>query len=1354
MKKINKANLAGIVFALCFIAAFCIFSFTNSGRSTSDKRIIFIAGDNNAEPIIRATDLLYKHHPELSKHIDVVIHSPSNTREKDVEMPASDIIVLSGLDAENFRRHKPYFIKLRDGQIPASQSPSAKIWVGKTGVGVDKEIGEMEIPKDNEADAYWGNNAPEDLEQMMVYLLNRYAGYKDLKVEKPAKKLEQGFLVFKDNKPYKLVGSYAEWAAITNPDTSKPYAGYLISATAARAGILNTQAAIHKRLMEAGTQPVYIFGYPGSKMINDLVFTNNLFKKIKVVISEEFKFADKDAVAVLSKWNIPILNTIDIYGPTIAEWKQSTKGLSSQEITWQIAVPELSGVAAITVTGGIKMEGQMATKQPIPDRVNRVVERALRYIYLEKTPASKRKIAILYWNYPPGKDNVGASYLNVTRSITKVLSHLKNEGYDVSGFNDADSRSIEKLIMQRGRNVGRYAPGELQKMANMPDVVTVPVSTYKKWFSGLPKEYQYQLTNHWGQPEKADIMTIQKKGELHFVLPIIRFGNVSIMPQPDRARSQDLAALFHSQTLPPHHQYLCEYLWLQHNVDALIHTGTHGTQEWLDGKETGMSNTDSPEAMAGDLPIMYIYIMDDVGEGITAKRRGAATIIDHLTPVLVRNGITPELQKLKNLSKQFEETKALNPDGATLIKKEIESMMQKTGITKDLSKHDGARTKSNKEDFEETLHELAEYIGSIEKVATPFGLHTFGVSPQGKELISFTDVITNGNDKAKRDKYQASLVASGNEELRQLTVGLNAHYVTPNIGNDPILNPTALPTGYNFYTFDPRTIPIPYSDSIGKKLAKEYVSDFLAKNKKYPSKVALEVWGTETIRHQGMQEAQGMAMMGVRATRDEKGRVKKLELISRKELGRPRIDVVFSTTALYRDNFPMLIDVLDEAVQLAASSPEPDNTIRNNAEKLYKQLVAGGMDSAEARKRSLVRVFAEPAGTYSSKMSEAAYASGSWDKEEQVAALYIRRMGNGYGGGIWGESMETEFKASLSGVETIIHTDASNTYATLDNDDFFQFAGAIALGVRYVDKTKKSPDFLVSNLRVKGEEKNESLERFMGVELRSRYFNPEYIKAMEKEGYEGARHVMKGVEYMWGWQVMLPEVINAEKWQEFYEVWLKDRYNLKTAEFFEEHSPHAKESISGRMMEAVRKGYWTPTEEVKKDLAKMYAETVAKHGVSCGHNTCDNPELQQYIKGIAETNSNIPASAITKWIKNVETATKTSLPDALAKRIKDRADFADPSKVIAYKPNQTPVDKNALKPTNQTEKVKGYVMKEEKTVEASNASPGAKHTRLLYIIGIGLQVLVLLFGGISRSRNKAFINQKKQTIKKQQKEIV
>lgn len=1313
MKGFSK-YLGGIFIAL-FVGGLGFFVWKSSQNSSEQKTLLFVVGDNKAEALVKATDLFYKEYPHLSKKIEVVIRTRSNSDTGKDPIPPSDIMIVKVSEVPMLEAHLDY-IKKSNSLVGGVGMPKVRIALGDFPAKYSEEdLVKQGMTKDTQINKYYKNESPEELKKMLVYLLSRYSGFSELKVEKPAPFLNSGFIVYKNGKVQKLVRTWEEWEKHQKPDIDKDKVAIFVYESTAKEGILAIEGEVYKNLEEKGVQPVFIFGYPASDALrNTALDTIKLQNKgIKAAISWFYKFPDDNADKVLPILDVPLINAIDIYGKGIKDWQSNKKGLSSTEVAWQIAIPEIAGMVQPTVVGGVELKEGVPYKKAIPSRVNRVVDRALRYLKLQKLENKDKKIAFVYWNYPPGKDNIGASYLNVFESYPTILKELQKQGYYTNNYTEKQDDTFKELIKIRGRNVGKYAPGELEKLVNSGGAVLVPVSTYKKWFEKLDKEYQLQVTNHWGKPEKADIMTIHKNGELHFVLPNVKYGNIYFMPQADRARTQDLASLYHSQTLPPHHQYVCQYLWFQNNMDAVVHTGTHGTHEWLDGKESGLSDTDSPEVLAGDLPIFYIYNVDVVGEGIQAKRRGASIVIDHLTPSLGEAGMTPEMKKISDLLRQWETTRALNPDGVKPLLQMIDGEVSKLGIKKDLEKEGWSVDKKLQDEpmveVVDMIEALQHYIEETRTRVTPFGFHTFGKSPDGEKLENFIKMMTKTNGEEREKEFRTNLSMSGDEELRMLLHGLNGRFVQAQVGNDPIRSPNAIPTGRNFYTFDPRTIPVAYSDSIGKVLADNYIRDFKKNNNgKNPTKVAFEVWAVETIRHQGVQEAQILALLGVKIKRNKRGYVEGVELIPREELGRPRVDVVMSSTGLYRDTFPMFFELLDDAFKLAAESPEEDNPVRKNSEKLRLELIKAGVNEEDAKLRSQIRIFAEPAGTYGSKMNEAVAASGSWENEEQLAELYIRRMGNGYGKGYWGESMEQEYKSALDGVESVIHSRSSSVYMSLDNDDFFAYAGAIAMGVRYVGKTDKSPDVMVADLHIIGQEQIKSLQKYMGQELRSRYFNPEYIKEMQKEGYSGARHIMQGVEFLWGWQVVYPEVVNDEKWQEFYDVWLKDRYDLEMDEFWEENSPHAKETMTARMMEAVRKGYWNPSDEVKKDISKMYVESVAKHGVSCGHTSCNHAELTDFIKRVALTNSDVKVSDVAKMVKNVETAIGKTLDEAKAKQKTDIQNYADPKNIKEYKPNELQKDPDKIAKSLGKQKVQGYKMIEEKVIEHNVDKKGAE----------------------------------------------
>ena len=191
---------------------------------------------------------------------------------------------------------------------------------------------------------------------------------------------------------------------------------------------------------------------------------------------------------------------------------------------------------------------------------------------------------------------------------------------------------------------------------------------------------------------------------------------------------------------------------------------------------------------------------------------------------------------------------------------------------------------------------------------------------------------------------------------------------------------------------------------------------------------------------------------------------------------------------------------------------------------------------------------------------------------------------------------------------------------------------------------------------------------------------------------------------------------------------------MKTTEFFDEHNPFARQSMSGRMLEATRKGLWKADEKTKQELAKIYVENVAKNGVSCSYTTCDHPELQQFIKGVALTNSSIKATDVTKWISKVENATNKTLDEAMAKRKIEKQQALDPN----YKmPNDNTQQANNKpmpgKVQKQMTKVQGYKMEEEKVIknELTQANP-PQTPWLVYLLIIGFQFISFLFGGLKR----------------------
>ena len=293
-----------------------------------------------------------------------------------------------------------------------------------------------------------------------------------------------------------------------------------------------------------------------------------------------------------------------------------------------------------------------------------------------------------------------------------------------------------------------------------------------------------------------------------------------------------------------------------------------------------------------------------------------------------------------------------------------------------------------------------------------------------------------------------------------------------------------------------------------------------------------------------------------------------------------------------------------------------------------------------------MRIFDEAPGHYDPNVSRIVSASGTWKDDSVVAEEYLKRMCCGYGNGLWGEPMEDVYKMTLSGTRMVVHSRSTNLYGTVDNDDFFMYAGGLAAAIRNLDG--KSPGLVVTNMINPARPEMTAIDRMMGMELRSRYWNPEWIEGMKKEGFEGANKMSEFVENMWGWQVTVPETMDAARWEQTFEVYVEDKYGMDLKAFFSKNNPYAYQALTARMLETIRKGYWQPTESIKQTLAKEYLGTVIAHGVACCEHTCDNPAFQQYTTDVLSAPGLVHPDTLIQYAEVLKTVTGKTLNERQA----------------------------------------------------------------------------------------------------------
>jgi len=973
------------------------------------------------------------------------------------------------------------------------------------------------------------------------------------------------------------------------------------------------------------------------------------------------------------KLGVPILHALNYTEGTQAEFEQDNAGVSPSLTPFFLVMPEDTGSADPTI---IAANGD-GEKKIIPYQMDAFVDRAYNHANLAHIANNEKKVATFIWNYPPGEKNIGAAFLDVPSSIEQIAIAMKEKGYAV------DVKSNEFLIESAGQLLRPYYRGEDTQALIAKDLAEyMPLATYLNWFDNLPNEVKEPIVARWGKPEESGMLrdtTINGETVKAFVIPRMNLGNMIVLPQGVRGENaKEHANLYHSTKTAINHSYLAIYLFARETfgANAYIHLGTHGSQEWLTGKERGLSMYDAPNLAIGNLPVFYPYIIDNVGEAMQAKRRGRATMISHLTPGFAKAGLYTEVAELNEKIDNFmmlEQGQTKKNTEAEIIK-----MAEQLNMLKDLSL-EKADLEAN---FAENVAKLQDHLNQLAQMSQPLGIHIFGELPVSTHLYT-TMLQMLGDEFTQRagayeqahnmaapvaeqfdernvrkletlegfklanqyiaaleqsknidqvlpnidDKLQADLTLAKEywdnfqqiAEIKNLMLALDATYIPVSHGGDPIRNPNAAPTGRNLIGFNPAKVPSKEAYDAGVTLMDQTINDYYNKHGRYPEKLAFSLWSLETMRHQGALEAQILHALGLKPKWNKQGNVTGTEVIPYSELKRPRVDVVISATGLYRDAFPNVMIWLAEAIDKVAKMKEENNFVYRNANVLKTELLAAGKSEEDADYLSSLRIFSNETGNYGTGLAGASLASGTWDDDSKLANLYLDRMGYAYGKDEkrWSENVGDTFASAdgqshglyakvLSGTDGVIFSRSTNLYALMTNDDPFQYFGGIGLAVRSIDGT--TPEMYVSNLRRKDNLKAQTLNEFVNQEMRSRYFHPRWIKAMQDSGYPGATAILDRMNNMWGWEVMTPEAVRDDQWQEFFEVYVEDKYQMDMREFFEQHNAESLAQIIERMLEAVRKGYWQADEQTVKKMMETYTELAAQHDVAT-----DNEKFNEYM---------------------------------------------------------------------------------------------------------------------------------------------
>jgi cobaltochelatase CobN len=493
----------------------------------------------------------------------------------------------------------------------------------------------------------------------------------------------------------------------------------------------------------------------------------------------------------------------------------------------------------------------------------------------------------------------------------------------------------------------------------------------------------------------------------------------------------------------------------------------------------------------------------------------------------------------------------------------------------ELARHPGRRLPAPQVFHGRVCYSHADLVEQAEQVAVKLlqALEQEGFAPGAIEGVCAD--VAGGCDEAVRqalDYVCRELVPAlehCSDEIGNLLRGLDGGFVPPGPAGAPTRGAAwLLPTGRNFYAVDPRNLPSPAAWEMGSQLAAQVAGRFKDEEGRWPETVALTLWGTSQMRTQGDDAAEVLALLGIRPVWDAVSRrIERLEPIPLAELGRPRIDVVMRISGFFRDSFPHLIAMLDEAVEMAMSLDEPIELNFPRKHRLESLERYRDLPAEEADRRARTRIFGAKPGAYGCGLLTA-IETGNWSDTSDLAEVYLAWSGYAYGRDSEGGEACDLLRERLTDVEVALHNQDNREHDIFDSDDYFQFHGGLVASIRSLSG-KRPKAWFGDTSRPEAARVRDLKEEALRV-YRSRVVNPKWLAAMQRHGFKGAQEMAATVDYIFGFDATA-DIIPDFVWQG-----LAERYALdeEIRQFLLRANPWALESICRRLEEAAIRGLW------------------------------------------------------------------------------------------------------------------------------------------------------------------------------------
>lgn len=1028
---------------------------------------------------------------------------------------------------------------------------------------------------------------------------------------------------------------------------------------------------------EAIGRPAFnIFKFSTDPSMSSILNKINNVSKIGIssivsLYSWSLSYANGSAEGDLSDIDVEILKGVN----EISQSSYESDLGPQAEWTYSVTYPSFEGVFSPVILSYVDANGKVHV---IQSGVDKMVQLSSKWADLKDLNNSEKTIAIVLYNYPPGKAEIGASYLDVMQSTYDLLLKLYESGYTTCNISEVmNITEFTELLFDNG-NKGSWAGGLLKQYVekNWDSLVEhhqlISMDDFLDLTSDLSDSLYEQMVTQWGAGLGKSMVYTADDGKQYLVIPGVWFGNIFITYQPSRgweeANVTEVVANYHDLTLAPHQQYVAFYEWIDKvaNVNAIVSMGTHGTLEWLPGKNIGVGEGDWSFELT-KIPTIYPYIVSNPGEAMVARDRSSSMLITHMTPAIVASELYGNYSLLNNYITYYKDQVKLNvTSNAAAYKEKILKLAPALGF----------RNMSKGESFDEWLDELHLYLENMEDDFMTYGLHTLGKVLTGEELSgevvtivtsqtkiynqimeflypnlkdkdfykdiqtnvdylnerheieafmkNIADELVNGSsvdelaDKLGIDKnsslyssmiYAAQVIVNiqNNNEWNAILTALSGGYVEAGLFADPAYG-DSIPTGYDGYASDSTRMPSGAAYESAVNVVNLLLSEYYEEHGKWPEMTALILWGTEISRTEGIGVAEFLYLLGCKPVWSENGKVTGVELLPLEDL-----TVTLSNGSVINrpriDVYASLVTSNTDwitwmvtATRLAANANEAEED--NYVIKHYNE------------NPTLDRLFGLPGNILEGTgMSTLIPNTADWDistVNEVGMNTYLDTVSFAWtideNGKVQINKQKDTYEYLLKKTD-LITQNLDSTWRILDSDDYYDWFGGLynAASILREKDGLNRPDTSFVDIRDKNRYIARSYEDEMDFEIRTTLLNPKYLEPL-KGTAAGMNWIAAKMQNTFGILTISNNKLNTELGNQMTDTLLGLQSSVSSSS-----TSVGLQSSLAHMFYLGTQGTWAADSKTLQKIADAYMQQVLQYGVACCHHTCKNLEFNMKI---------------------------------------------------------------------------------------------------------------------------------------------